>query len=92
MTLKSLLGFGLLGLSVMLTACSEESGSSGNMSASPAGKVVGGDRDANGCIGSAGYQWCASLNKCVRPWEIAKQQGFENTPDSFTAYCQKPER
>jgi hypothetical protein len=30
---------------------------------------VGGDRDAHGCIGSAGYRWCASMSKCIRPWE-----------------------
>lgn len=27
------------------------------------------DRDAHGCIGSAGYTWCASLGECVRNWE-----------------------
>lgn len=31
--------------------------------------LVGGDRDALGCIPSAGYVWDAILNKCVRPWE-----------------------
>ncbi len=31
--------------------------------------VVGGDRDVHGCIGSAGYTWCTTLNKCVRSWE-----------------------
>lgn len=29
----------------------------------------GGDRDKHGCIGSAGYKWCHSLKKCIRPWE-----------------------
>ena len=33
--------------------------------------LVGGDADANGCIVSAGYTWCASLNKCIRSWESA---------------------
>ncbi|GMI13606.1 hypothetical protein TrLO_g1167 [Triparma laevis f. longispina] len=32
--------------------------------------MVGGDRDDHGCIGSAGYTYCAGLRKCVRPWEI----------------------
>ena len=32
-------------------------------------QIVGGDRDAHGCIGSAGYSWCAAKNKCLRPWE-----------------------
>ena len=31
--------------------------------------VVGGDRDAHGCIGSAGYTWCEAKQKCLRPWE-----------------------
>lgn len=31
--------------------------------------VVGNDRDAYGCISSAGYSWCSSLNQCIRPWE-----------------------
>lgn len=31
--------------------------------------VVGGDKDAHGCIGSAGYTWCEPKQKCLRPWE-----------------------
>ncbi|MDD2646951.1 MAG: hypothetical protein PHV78_03450 [Patescibacteria group bacterium] len=31
--------------------------------------VVGGDRDAHGCIGSAGYSWCEVKQKCLRPFE-----------------------
>lgn len=27
------------------------------------------DRDAHGCIGSAGYQWCEVMQKCIRQWE-----------------------
>jgi len=33
------------------------------------GDAPGADMDANGCIPSAGYKWCASLDKCLRPWE-----------------------
>ncbi len=33
--------------------------------------LVGGDRDEHGCIGSAGYSWCAPKNKCLRIWEEA---------------------
>lgn len=36
---------------------------------SPTSVVVGGDRDAHGCIGSAGYSWCDAKQKCLRPWE-----------------------
>jgi hypothetical protein len=39
---------------------------------------VGGDRDEHGCIGSAGYSWCAVKNKCLRTWEenCGKDQAF----------------
>ncbi|MBP8016967.1 hypothetical protein KAZ01_03070, partial [Candidatus Gracilibacteria bacterium] len=33
------------------------------------GVIVGGDKDNHGCIGSAGYTWCGSKNKCIRSWE-----------------------
>ena len=32
-------------------------------------KLVGGDRDEYGCIGSAGYKWSPEKQQCVRPWE-----------------------
>jgi hypothetical protein len=31
--------------------------------------MPGSGRDEGGCIPSAGYRWCASMGKCVRPWE-----------------------
>lgn len=31
--------------------------------------LTGGDRDEHGCIGSAGYSWCAEKQKCLRIWE-----------------------
>jgi len=46
-----------------------------------------GAADAHGCIAGAGYTWCAKENKCVRPWELAKLQNIENSPEAFTAYC-----
>jgi uncharacterized lipoprotein NlpE involved in copper resistance len=48
---------------------------------------VGGDRDVYGCIGSAGFQWCAKEIKCVRAWELAKDKNFENSQESFKQYC-----
>lgn len=33
-------------------------------------RVVENDRDAHGCIGSAGYTWSAPMNKCIRAWEL----------------------
>ena len=35
----------------------------------PTGNLIGGDKDAHGCLGSAGYSWCAVKNKCLRVWE-----------------------
>ncbi|MDD4271196.1 MAG: hypothetical protein PHF50_00065 [Patescibacteria group bacterium] len=31
--------------------------------------LVGNDRDEHGCIGSAGYSWCAAKQKCIRVFE-----------------------
>lgn len=31
--------------------------------------LVGGDRDAHGCIGSAGYKWSVPMKQCIRSWE-----------------------
>lgn len=48
----------------------------------------GSDRDAHGCIPSAGYSWCARTNKCERPWELVKANGFENTREAFDKSCE----
>ena len=47
----------------------------------------GSDRDAHGCISSAGYSWCEKEDKCARSWRLAKDQGFENTQTAFDRYC-----
>jgi hypothetical protein len=57
---------------------------------SGAAPAVGSDRDAHGCIASAGYSWCDSVNRCARPWELAKAHGFEPTPEGFDAFCKNP--
>ncbi|MCX7239517.1 MAG: hypothetical protein NTU86_03665 [Burkholderiales bacterium] len=49
--------------------------------------MPGSDRDAHGCIPSAGYAWCARQSACVRPWELASAQGFANTPEAFAEFC-----
>ncbi|BAF73390.1 amidohydrolase [Sulfurovum sp. NBC37-1] len=51
-------------------------------------KLIGGDKDAHGCIGTAGFKWCAKTNKCERPWELAKEKKFENTAEAFNGFCQ----
>ncbi|KAG0746728.1 hypothetical protein G6F24_015667 [Rhizopus arrhizus] len=57
---------------------------------SPATPRVGAARDAPGCLGSAGYQWCEHSQRCERPWELAQAQGLANTAEAIDAYCAKP--
>lgn len=52
--------------------CRKLRSSSSSLSpSSPSVRCVGCDRDAHGCIGSAGYTWCAVKNRCLRTWEEA---------------------
>lgn len=76
----------LLPLLAALTACAHPSPSP----SSPTAGVPGADRDAHGCIGSAGYRWCQRTQQCERPWELAKAKGLENTAEDITAYCAAP--
>lgn len=48
--------------------------------------MPGSDRDEHGCIGSAGYKWCAVKNKCLRLFE--EDCGV---PANFVSPCQKTE-
>jgi hypothetical protein len=43
--------------------------SQANSTASTTGNLIGGDKDIHGCLGPAGYSWCAVKNKCLRVWE-----------------------
>ncbi|ABK09916.1 conserved hypothetical protein [Burkholderia cenocepacia HI2424] len=49
--------------------------------------LVGGDRDAHGCIGSAGYAWCERTQQCERPWELAKARGVANSAQAYEQFC-----
>ncbi|HDR9072397.1 hypothetical protein VI03_17525 [Burkholderia vietnamiensis] len=49
--------------------------------------ALGGDRDAHGCIGSAGYAWCAHTQQCERPWELAHAHGFANSAQAYEQFC-----
>ena len=48
-------------------------------------QVVGADRDTHGCIGSAGYSWCESKNKCLRVWEEACLENVSQEIQSLLA-------
>jgi membrane-bound inhibitor of C-type lysozyme len=43
--------------------------------------LVGGDKDEHGCLGSAGYSWCALKNKCLRVWEEPCEVNSANSID-----------
>ncbi|WP_321962445.1 hypothetical protein [Paraburkholderia sp. J7] len=58
-----------------------------NPSSNTASNRPGADRDAHGCIGSAGYSWCEATQRCERPWELAKQKGFAVSEEQFARYC-----
>ena len=68
-----------IGVLIMTAACSQQQAAK-----TP---LTGSDRDANGCIASAGYQWCAYTEQCQRSWELADQQGFAATAEAFERYC-----
>lgn len=70
-----------------LAACASPEKTPAQSAAPP---MVGADRDAHGCIGSAGYQWCERSQRCERPWELAQAQGLANTAEAITAYCASP--
>lgn len=56
--------------------------------AAPPVPVVGGKRDAHGCLPSAGYSWCAKENACVQPWVLSSEKGFaKGDKAAFDAYC-----
>ena len=50
-------------------------------------KMIGDDKDAHGCIPSAGYQWCGKENKCVRSWELFEEKSLNKTQEAFSEYC-----
>jgi hypothetical protein len=51
----------------------------------PLRPMPGADRDAHGCKPSASYRWCARTQRCVRPWELAREHGFDTR--RFDAFC-----
>ncbi|MDO5638291.1 MAG: hypothetical protein Q4G28_00280 [Neisseria sp.] len=54
--------------------------------AAPESPILGGDRDAHGCIGSAGYSWSALKQECVQPWEVADLKLDDPANDTLAVY------
>jgi hypothetical protein len=80
----------LLALALFISACSQAAPTAPKASTAPAAAsavLPGADRDAHGCIGSAGYIWCARTQRCERPWELAAAQKFANTSQAFDKFC-----
>ncbi|MFC1753759.1 hypothetical protein ACFL96_10270 [Thermoproteota archaeon] len=51
----------------------------------PKPPIVGGDEDEHGCIGTAGYIWCESKQKCLRDWEEdCPENDIENDTEGIT--------
>lgn len=48
------------------------------------GQTVGGDADANGCIGSAGYTYSTIKKECIRIFEQQIKLEDTNTSDAVT--------
>lgn len=62
----------LAALMLPLSACSTDS-SITTLPLEPGLPVaVGSDRDAHGCIGSAGFSWSEVLGECVQPFNVGK--------------------
>ncbi|UNK42158.1 peptidase [Luteimonas sp. S4-F44] len=81
----------ILSLGLLLTACSPpQAPAPATPAPTTTPTAVGGDRDAHGCIGSAGYAWCARSAACERPWELAEREGIENTAPAVEAWCAAP--
>lgn len=88
---------GQLGPSTLM-ACMDENGeftqkwSCKAYITTPDEPIVGGDADAHGCIGSAGYVWNAAQESCMRPWENglwANDASFYGTIKEQLTWVQK---
>jgi hypothetical protein len=77
----------IFALATALGACAGKPATVVDDAAPPAPRPIGGDRDAHACLPAAGYTWCEREKRCVRPWELANEAGFENTADGFARPC-----
>ena len=64
--------FFLFAVLISVTSCRDLGGSSENagIEKDSLAKVVGIDKDENGCVTSAGYKWSVLKNTCIRPFEV----------------------
>ena len=53
----------------------------GDIMPMPTLRPVGGERDDNNCLISAGYSWCNDSQSCIRIWETPCQDNFSDCND-----------
>jgi hypothetical protein len=71
-----------------LAAC----GPAGDQEIELEANLPGSDRDAHGCIGSAGYEWSALVGECIRVWERGiALMNMQDSDDTSGAYLVKGE-
>ena len=68
-TLMQFIKSTMLCLPLLLAACSQAPQTQEETATPPPPPAVGGDRDAHGCIGSAGYTWSEVKKTCIRIFE-----------------------
>ena len=71
-------------LAVFLSGCAAD-----NPATSERTNIPGSNKDAHGCISSAGYSWCERTNQCERLWELTERAGFDNNQDEYEKYCKE---
>ena len=54
--------------------------------AAPSEPIFGSDRDAHGCIGSAGQSWSVLKQQCVQPWDVANLKLDDPANDTLAVY------
>ena len=74
---------------VFLLGCATEKAKDNNFLIDNNSQLVGNDKDAHGCIPSAGYSWCELKQKCLRVWEekceaVACTMEAKMCPDGIT--------
>ena len=67
---------------VMFMSCQSENKQATQTAQTP---VVGADKDAHGCIASAGYTWSSLKDSCVRPFEQIQLDIIDNKESYETA-------
>ena len=70
--------FGILSVAALMSACSPHP-----PTAEAAQPVTGNDKDAHGCIASAGYSWSPLRGECIRIFEVGL---------AFTPYDEGPKQ